>query len=460
MSVLVIVFLTAIFTLFGGGSNGSRAKGIAILGLFVAFGISFIPEFSLWEAYQNMFKYDAGASLFTKISILITIFIFFLGDFALYHHHKHQPEMYAMTLFSLCGALVLFGMQNMTTLFLGIEILSIPLYVLAGSEKKNLFSVEASVKYFLMGAFATGFLLFGITLVYGSVGSLDLMKIALFSQESEAQTMFVLGILLILGALAFKVALVPFHLWSPDVYYGSPTCVTLFMASVVKIAGFYAFFSLMNTAFIGNREEWIPILLGIISITLILGSILGLVQTDVKRLMAYSSIVNAGYMGLIFFGIGEESSEFLAFYSWVYSLSTIGVFMVIIWVEKCKGGTYLENFNGLAKQHPILALTMAISVFSLAGIPFTAGFIGKLNLFLYAIEESIFLIILAVLASVVSIGYYLKIIMAMYFQKEERKDVLPKPNLTYKIIAILIIIMTLILGIFPHLFSNFNKILY
>ena len=334
MSVLVIVFLTGVLTLF---LKGKWVNNIAILGTLVAFIVSFFSEIYFGNSYQKMFWFDEHATLLTKITLVVNVLILFLGDFALYRHRNHQPEMYALVLFSLCGGFLLFGFQNIMVLFLGVEILSIPLYVLAGSEKIDLRSVEASVKYFLMGAFATGFLLFGFALLYGSVGSFDLETISQFSQKQGGNTKFILGAIFVLGAMAFKVAMVPFHMWSPDVYYGSPTWITLFMASVVKIAGFYAFFRLMNIAFIGIREDWLLVLYGMISLTLLVGSFLGLVQDDVKKMLAYSSIVNVGYIGLVFFGADENSVQNLAFYLLAYSLANVGVFMGVIWVEKYKG---------------------------------------------------------------------------------------------------------------------------
>lgn len=444
MSVLVVVFLTGVLTLF---LKGKWANNIAILGTLGAFIVSFFSEITFGNSYQKMFWFDADTVLLIKITLIVNLFILLLGDFALHRHKNHQSEMYALVLFSLCGGFLLFGFQNIIVLFLGIEILSIPLYVLVGSEKTDLRSVEASVKYFLMGAFVTGFLLFGFALLYGSVGSFDLETISQFSQKQGENMKFILGTIFVLGAMAFKVAMVPFHMWSPDVYYGSPTWITLFMASVVKIAGFYAFFKLINIAFMGIREDWLPILYGMISLTLLVGSFLGLVQDDVKKMLAYSSIVNVGYIGLVFFGVDENSVQNLAFYLLAYSLANIGVFMGVIWVEKYKESTFYHSFNGLAKSQKLLALTISISLLSMAGIPFTAGFMGKLGMFLPAVKESLFLVILAVLASVISVAYYLRLIMTMYFQKEENEQFTQKLNLSYQLIAILVIVLTFISGV-------------
>lgn len=340
--------------------------------------------------------------------------LFFLGGFAFSNHRSHQSELYALMLFALCGGIVLFGYQNMVTLFLGVEILSIPLYVMAGANKTDLRSNEASIKYFLMGAFATGFLLFGIAFIYGSAGSFDLYKIHDFGVANSGNVMFILGVLLILCALAFKVALAPFHMWSPDVYAGSPSLITAFMASVVKISGFFALFRLMTIGFAGVTHEWINVLGVFLIITLLLANVMGLAQTNAKRMLAYSSVSHAGYIGLVFFGMTSLSTYNLAFYLFAYALSTVGVFMCLIWVEKLKRETSFGAFKGLAKTEPLLATAATISMLSMAGVPLTAGFMGKFALFSQAMNGAAFLVLVAVLGSALSIAYYLRLIIAMF----------------------------------------------
>ncbi len=284
MSVLIIVFLTAVIALFSGVfEQGKFARYIGILGLIIALYVSFMPECSFFDHYKHMYEYSANTALFTKISIVTTLLLFFLGGFAFSNHRSHQSELYALMLFALCGGIVLFGYQNLVTMFLGVEILSIPLYVMAGANKTDLRSNEASIKYFLMGAFATGFLLFGIAFIYGSAGSFDLYKIHDFGVANAGNVMFILGVLLILCALAFKVALAPFHMWSPDVYAGSPSLITAFMASVVKISGFFALFRLMTIGFAGVTHEWINVLGVFLIITLLLANVMGLAQTNAKE---------------------------------------------------------------------------------------------------------------------------------------------------------------------------------
>ena len=454
MSVFIIIFLTAIATLFSGVFNqGKFARYIGILGLLIAFWVSFQPECSFFDQYKSMYEYSTNTALFTKISIVITLLIFFLGGFAFSNHRSHQSELYSLMLFALCGGIVLFGYQNLVTLFLGVEILSIPLYVLAGSNKTNIRSIEASMKYFLMGAFATGFLLFGVALVYGSSGSFDIYKIHEFGIKNSKQVIFIMGAILMLSAFAFKVSLAPFHMWSPDVYQGSPSIITTFMASVVKISAFYGFFRLMTICFSGILTEWINIIGVLIIITLFLANAMGLAQSNAKRMLAYSSVSHAGYLAMIFFGINNLSTYNLAFYLFAYSLATVGVFMSLIWVEKIKRETSYNAFKGLAKTEPLLAIVATVSLLSMAGIPLTAGFIGKFGLFSQAIQTTPFIVLIAVLGSAISIAYYLRLIIAMFFFGESSFNTSEKVTLTYNIIAVFIAIAIIVFGVYPDLFA-------
>lgn len=453
MSVFIVIFITAVAALFSGVfGQGKFARYIGILGLIIAFYVSYLPECSFFAQYNHMFEYDANTALFAKISIVVTLLLFFLGGFAFNNHRSHQSELYALMLIALSGGIILFGYQNLVTLFLGIEILSIPLYVMAGANKTDLKSNEASIKYFLMGAFATGFLLFGVAMIYGTSGSFDLATIQSFGFSSVKNPMFILGVLLMLCALAFKVSLAPFHMWSPDVYHGSPTLITTFMATVVKIAGFYALFRLMTIGFAGVVHEWINVLGVLVIITLLLANVMGLAQTNAKRMLAYSSVSHAGYISLIFFGLNTLSAYNLAFYLFAYSIASVGVFMCLIYVEKLKRESSIHAFKGLAKTEPLIAVAASVSLLSMSGIPLTAGFVGKFSLFAQAMNGAAFLVLIAVLGSAVSIAYYLRIIIAMFFFKESSFKTSEKVTLTYNIVAVFVIIVLIALGVYPDLF--------
>ncbi|MFC6268414.1 NADH-quinone oxidoreductase subunit N [Frigoriflavimonas asaccharolytica] len=459
MGVLIIIFLTAVIALFAGVfEKGKFSRYIGIAGLLAALFVSYQPELAFFTKYDAMFMFDDTAKMFTKITIFITILIFFLGGFAFNNHRSHQSELYALMMFSLCGGIVLFSYQNLVTLFLGIEILSIPLYVLAGANKTDLRSNEASIKYFLMGAFATGFLLFGIALIYGSSSSFDISTIQKFGIDNAKDGMFILGMVLMIAAMAFKVALAPFHMWSPDVYQGSPSLISVFMMTVVKISGFYAFYKIMTLVFIGVSAEWINILGVLVIITLFLANTMGLAQSNAKRMLAYSSVSHAGYISLAFFGLNNLSTYNLAFYLFAYSIATVGVFISLIWVEKLKKETSYGAFKGLAKAEPLLAVTAAISMLSMAGIPLTAGFMAKFALFSQAMNGAAFLVLVAVLGSAISIAYYLRLIIAMFFFKESTFKTSEKASITYKIVAVFILILIIGLGVYPDAFSmQFSK---
>lgn len=291
MSVLIIIFITAVVALFTGVFNlGKYARYVGIIGLGAALYMSYMPELAFFENYEAMYQFNPNAVLFTKVAVSITMLIFFVAGFAFSNHRSHQSELYALMLFSLCGAITLFGFQSLVMLFIGVEILSIPLYVMAGSSKTNLRSIEASMKYFLMGAFATGFLLLGIALVYGSAHSFAIENIGFYSSIAGNNPMFIIGVLMMLCAMAFKVSLAPFHMWSPDVYQGAPSLITAFMASVVKIAGFYALFKVLTICFMGSYSVWIDVMAALVIITLILANLMGLAQSNAKRMLAYSTI--------------------------------------------------------------------------------------------------------------------------------------------------------------------------
>jgi NADH-quinone oxidoreductase subunit N len=356
-------------------------------------------------------------------------------------------------LFSLCGGIILFSYQNLVTLFLGVEILSIPFYILAGADKTNLRSTEASVKYLLMGAFATGFLLFGVAMVYGSSGTFDLYKIHYFGLQAQGNLMFKLGAIMMLVALSFKVSLAPFHMWSPDVYQGSPSLISVFMMTVVKISAFFGLFRLMTIAFGGIIPEWLQIIGVLVIITLLLANAMGLAQTNAKRMLAYSSVSHAGYIALIFFGITNASIYNLAFYLFAYSIATVGVFLSLIWVEKIKRECSFMAFKGLAKTEPLIAIIATVSLLSMAGVPLTAGFIGKFGIFSQAIVTNPMIVLIAILGSAISIAYYLRLIIAMFFYKETSFNTKEKVSFTYNTVAVVLLIIIISIGVYPDLFK-------
>jgi NADH-quinone oxidoreductase subunit N len=427
MKALLILFLTAIAVLFTGlGNRRSLLQPIAIIGSLLALAATVMDlmagDGSGWnDHYASMIRFDHYALAFTGVVLVATALLFGLTGYGFRSLNHTLGDNYGLILFSLCGALCMFSFSSLVMLFLGIEILSIPLYVLAGSRRDDLSSNEAALKYFLMGSFATGILLFGITLIYGATGSFDVKTIgAAVADGRHSAGMLHVGILLMLVGLGFKVSAVPFHFWAPDVYTGSPNLVTAYMSTVVKTAGFAAFYRLFGSAFAGASEFWSTAVAVLAALTMTLANTTAIFQTSFKRMMAYSSISHAGYLLLAILAIGTAGSGgAILLYTLTYSIATICAFAVYIAVSEQNNDSSFSAFNGLAKTQPVLAAVMAISMLSLAGIPPTAGFFGKYFLFTVAFGKYPWLVVLAVINSAISIYYYFKVIMAMYFSRDE-----------------------------------------
>ncbi len=428
---------------------------IILIGLAVIFGINL----SNWSAtgpvifagldMSSMLHMDHFTVAFNAVLIFTAALIFAMShDF--YKDEQHYLSDYvAIIVFILCGAMVLTSFSNLIMLFLGIEIVSISLYILAGSRKFDLRSNEAGLKYFLMGAFASAVLLFGITLTYGASGSFELPEISAFAESSGMDSpIFLVGALLSICALLFKVAAVPFHFWSPDVYEGSPTLVTALMATLVKITFFAAFYKLMSTGFLGINEYTSDILVIVAAATMIVGNLVALSQLNFKRLLAYSGIAHAGYMILAIISIKTSSASALLFYGTAYMLATIGAFAVALPVFRATGQESIAAFNGLAQKKPFMAGMLTLSMLSIAGIPPLAGFLGKYYIFSEAIRNGyVFITLLAVIASIVGVYYYFKVILAMYTKPADATAI--QPTLIYSVVMVVCVALSVLLGVWP-----------
>lgn len=410
---------------------------------------------------DKVFFIDNYSIVFSGLILTLVLIWFIISKDQYSGHEFNASDNYALVLFATVGALLLTSYMDMSLLFLGIEILSIPLFVLAGSRKKDLASNESSLKYFLMGSFASGIMLFGITLIYGAVGSFNLQDIAQYTalNNGNLPIMFYTGILLIMVGLGFKVSAVPFHFWTPDVYQGAPMFVTAFMATVVKTAAFAGFFRLFITCFTNINSTWAFSLSVIIAATILVANFIAVYQDSVKRMLAYSGIAQAGYILLTILVLNQETKTALLLYLASYSIATLAAFTVLYHVVKTKGDDSFDSFNSLGKTNPFLALIMTISMLSLAGIPPTVGFFAKFNLFaavLRADANNLWIVAVAVLGSLISVYYYFKVIISMYGKEGQAVDI--KLSFTYKAILVIMIGIIVLLGILPSYILDINNL--
>lgn len=360
----------------------------------------------------------------------------------------YVAEYFALIFFILCGLYLLSSFNNLLMLFIGIEILSIPQYILAGSDKRNLKSSEASLKYFLMGSFTTGILLMGITLIYGAARSFNTADLVAILHTDTLNPLALAGIMFLMIALAFKVSAAPMHMWTPDVYDGSPTPFTAYMSTIVKAAAFFAFLRLFKDAFGNLSDHWRLVMAVITAATLLVGNITAVFQQSVKRMLAYSSIAQAGFMLFAILASNSKSWDSIILYGVAYSVATIGMFAVLV---KLKDYTY-DGFNGLAKKEPLLAFAATIFLFSLAGIPLTGGFMAKYYVLLAVVQQGslLWLVIFALLMAAVSVYYYFRVIMAMYFKPGEAELNSPV-SATDKMLLLVTCLVVILLGVLPQL---------
>lgn len=455
MNIIITIAVTAFLVLYAGLFKAKKSLlPLTLAGLLVALGFS-VCGWNKATTYFGMMQMDNFALAFSLLTIVGTLFIFLLTSRYFAEDSPNIAEYFTLILFSLCGMIIMVSYKNLSMLFIGIEIMSVSLYILAGIRKLNFASNEASLKYFLMGAFSTGFLLFGVALIYGATGSFDIDVIQhyLVDNVQAVSPLFYPGIILMMIGLCFKVGAAPFHFWTPDVYEGAPTLITTFMATVVKTAGFAAFIRLFAGAFEPLHDFWGPAVLAIIVLTLCIGNITALFQRNFKRLLAYSSISHAGYLMFAIVVLTANSSSNVLVYAAAYTFATIIAFGVLILVKQQTGSEMIDSFNGLGKKNPLAAVALTIAMLSLAGIPLTAGFIGKYVMFLNVMENyRTALVVIAILNALIGFYYYFKVVIAVWFKTDEGVQL--QTSFSYKFVLVLAAFITLLLGVYPTLILN------
>lgn len=429
---------------------------VTLIGLLAVLGMTF-TEFYLGELFIAPDKYNmvvpTGFSQgFSMLFIILAILIIAMSPKFFQEKFVKIADYVSLKVFMLAGAVAMVSFGNFAMFFVGLEILSIAAYALASCEPKNLRSNEAGMKYFIMGAFASSFILFGIALIYGATGSFDTATITSFltAQSVSLPIWFNIGFVMITVGMMFKASIVPFHFWAPDVYEGSPTLVTAIMSTLVKVAAIGALFKILSILAVGITPAYEVVLVILSILTLSVGNITALKQKNIKRMMAYSGISHAGFMMMTFLAL-DTSANTVLYYAAAYSLAGVAAFAVIMGVCNGKDNEDMSNFFGLVKRQPVMTAIFICALLSLSGIPIFAGFFAKFFVFGQMLQTGhLILVIFGILNSIVAVFYYLGIGNIMITKESEVSEALKVP-FEYKAVAVIAISLNILLGIFPSI---------
>lgn len=449
----IMVLLVSVFSSSKDDSKDHLGY-ISLFGVILALIFSFPLFGKVQYGFSGMVVADNFAVFFKMIFGIICLLTILISIGYTRQQGIGMGEYYALVLFSVLGMMLMAAGTNLLTIFLGLETMSIAIYVLAGIMRKDPRSVESAMKYFILGAFATGFFLYGVALIYGSTGSFSLKGIASYLSASggNARTpMLMMGVALLTIGFGFKIATVPFHMWTPDVYEGAPTSITAFMATGVKAAAFAGLVRVFYSALGPLQPDWTAIMWLLSVATMTMGNIVAISQSNIKRMLAYSSIAHAGYILVAFTAGNDLGTSSILFYLLAYAFMNIGAFTVVILLgKKGEENTLIADYAGIGFKYPLLAAAMTIFMLSMAGIPPLAGFMGKFYIFSAAVKAKFYwLAVIGVLNSALSVYYYLRVTVLMYFREAEREIT----GLTFSPAAVVGVAIAvagvLYLGIFP-----------
>ncbi|RMF83974.1 MAG: NADH-quinone oxidoreductase subunit N [Nitrospinota bacterium] len=420
-------------------------------------GVAILATLMLWGEqgtfFYGMLTVDAFSTFFTLLFLLVALFTVFLSrQYMRQTAEVNNGEYYALLLLATTGMILMVAGRDLLIIFIGLELLSLAQYILAGFLRDKARSIESAMKYFLLGAFATGFLLYGIALIYGTTGSTNLSQIHLFASRHRMgnEPLFLVGMGLLLVGFGFKIASVPFHMWTPDVYEGAPTPITAFMSTGPKMAGFAVLLRIFGSAFFSLRPSWTAIFWILAALTMTVGNLSALVQGNIKRMLAYSSIAHAGYTLVALTAGSRAGAGGALFYLLVYTFMNFGAFAVVsLLVREEEAFVQIDEYRGLGYRYPLLGVVMALFMLSLAGIPPTAGFVGKFYIFSAAVMSGyVFLTILGVINSLISLYYYLRVVVVMYMQ-QPAKGVAVSFDPALVVALVLASVGILYFGLFP-----------
>ncbi len=413
--------------------------------------------------FCDMWVVDNFSRFFKIVFLLGTGLTILISIKYLHNEAMQHSEYYALMLMCTVGMMVMASAAELITIFLGVELMSLSLYALAGYTRTRMLSNEAAIKYFILGSFASGFLIYGIALIYGTTGTSLIPEVAKYiTQAGGAAAILVMGMALLIIGFAFKTASVPFHMWAPDVYEGAPAPVTGFMSAGPKAAAFAAFVRIFMEGLPQLETDWVMVIWILAVLTMTAGNIIALVQENIKRMLAYSSIAHAGYVLVAFLAAGELGLTSILYYMLVYTFMNLGAFAVITMLAGAgESRVKVEDYRGVGYEHPMAALAMSLFLFSLAGIPPTGGFMGKFYIFSAAVKQGfIWLAIIGVLNSVVSVYYYLRVTVAMYMKPPEQPEDVPAATALSPALVLAVVISAygvLTLGLFPSTYVAMVK---
>ncbi len=432
---------------------------VIIIGLIAVLGMT-VTEFYLGEPFMgtdkyNMIKTTGYSQGFSILFIILAILIITMSPKFYQDKLTKIADYVSLKIFMLAGAVAMVSFGNFALFFIGLEVLSISAYALASSEPKNIKSNEAGMKYFIMGAFASSFILFGIALIYGATGSFDIDEVQLGSLTENTPIWFNIGFVMVSVGMMFKASIAPFHFWAPDVYEGSPTLVTAMMSTLVKVAAIGAFYKIATILAAGITPAYQIAIIVLSILTMTVGNITALKQRNIKRMMAYSGISHAGFMMMTLLAVGSSANTVL-YYASAYSFAGIAVFAIILGVCRGKDNEDISNFYGLIKRQPLLTAILICAFLSLSGIPIFAGFFAKFFVFNQMLQtDHLILVIFGIINSVIAVVYYLGVGNVMITKEAETTEKLRVP-FEYKAVAVIAIALNIVIGVFPGLIMNLS----
>jgi NADH-quinone oxidoreductase subunit N len=453
IAVLVTGLVILVLDLFLTPRSRYLNECIGIVGVLVALLLTGLQSGAPRAAFLNMAVVDGVGAFFNVTFLLIAVLTILLSASYVRREDIEAGEYYALVLFATAGFMFVAAAADLVMIFLGVETLSIAAYILAGLQRQEPRSQEAAFKYFILGAFSSAFFLYGIATIYGAHGHTNLLELGRAVAETGVSPLTFLGMGLLIVGLGFKAAVVPFHMWSPDVYEGAPTAVTAFMTAGPKAAAFAALVRVFSQGLAAPAlvQEWVPIFAVLAALTMILGNIVAIVQQNLKRMLAYSSIAHAGYALVALVAQSAAGVSSMLYYLMAYALISIGSFAVLTVVAKPGDERYtFDDYAGLGTTHPWLAVLMTLFMFALAGFPPTAGFAGKFYIFSAAVQSGYYgLALIGVLTSVVSVVYYARVVIMMYMHEPD--GALQRPPVAPTTVALLVLTAfgTLYLGVLP-----------